>query len=313
MKKQSLLADILQTVSKYFLVFIAIMLAYILCSGIRIVDSGNVALILRFGKLVGSTYDEQVHKPGLLFALPDFIDEVVIIPSGNVMQQTVTTHYTAPENLTDAKGGYLITGDQNIAVASASVKYVVSNPVDYALHIKDMEKIIHATVSTAMVNESARIGVDQLLTSGKDAYSAAVLKFASQKLDALHAGITITSLELTQIAMPAEVKTLYDEVNSASVRAQTILEQANQYRENLLPEAQSKAHFLISEAQAYHSSSVAEANARLAEFWGHLEEYKKNPEVVTVRLYNSKVRQLIAEIGQIRVVEDGDSHIILNP
>ena len=69
---------------------VIVILLAIFFSGVRRVESGNVALVLRFGKLVGDTPEEQVHQPGLLFSFPYMIDEVVMVPTGNVIEQTVT-------------------------------------------------------------------------------------------------------------------------------------------------------------------------------------------------------------------------------
>ena len=74
MQKSNLFADILTTVTKYLKVLVVIVVAGIFMSGIRVVKSGEVALVLRFGKLVGNTYEEQVHEPGLLLAFPYIID-----------------------------------------------------------------------------------------------------------------------------------------------------------------------------------------------------------------------------------------------
>ncbi|MBQ8717378.1 MAG: hypothetical protein IJY43_06010 [Clostridia bacterium] len=348
MKKQkTLFADVLETVTKYFLILVIVVVLFVLLSGIRVVESGNVAVVLRFGKLVGDSYEEQIHEPGLLFAFPYFIDEVIVIPSGNVIEQSVTTHYTSGK-IDATQGGYLITGDQNIAVVSASVKYVVSDPVAYTTHIKDISSLINATVSTAMVNESASIDVDRLLTDGKDDFAASVMKFASEKLELIGAGVTITSLELTQVSMSEEVRTTYELVNFYTVQAETVVEQARQYRETRLPAAYSAANALISDAKVSRAKAVSAANTDLAEFWGVWGELKPiyeriyadnatahghaatvptkaseqcaecehaydiAKETVYVRLYNSKYTAAIEKIGQI-VVSDGDNKIILNP
>jgi membrane protease subunit HflK len=270
-----------------------------------------VAVVLRFGKLVGDSYEEQIHEPGLLFAFPYFIDEVITIPSGNVIEQSVTTHYTSGA-IDATKGGYLITGDQNIAVISASVKYVISDPVAYALHVKSIPDTINAFVSTAMVNEAAGMTADTLLTSGKDAFAKAVMERAQAKLSLVEAGVTIGTLELTTVAMPSEVRDTYEMVTSAMVSANTQIEQAKQYRENLLPQAKAQADTLISNANAAYSGAVAAANADLAEFWGVLEEYKVNPDVVRTRIYSAKVSETIAKIGKVYVVQDGQTKIVIN-
>ena len=58
--KKEFLADVLATVSRCFVVLIVIVLVGIACSGIRVVKSGEVALVLRFGKLVGDTAETRV-------------------------------------------------------------------------------------------------------------------------------------------------------------------------------------------------------------------------------------------------------------
>ncbi len=312
MKKNSLFADILNSVTKCFLVLVAAVIIMIAVSGIRIIDTGNVAIILRFGKLVGDTYDDSVHEAGLLFAFPYIIDEVITVPTGSVIEQTVTTHYTEGRMTTLRQNGYVITADSNIAVISASVKYVISDPIAYALNISDISKLIDASVSSAMVSQAAGIAVDDLLTSGKDAFASSVLSAAQNKLDRAEAGVTIGSIELTNVSMPADVKDTYDEVNSASVRAATLLEQAAQYRETRIPAAQAEAERLIQNANSEYSSAVAAANSELSEFWGVLDEYQRNPETVSVRIYNTKLSSLMNRIGTIRAVADGETRIFIN-
>ena len=61
---------IMLSVMKYFKWVVAGSVILLVLTGIYKVDSNEVAVVLRFGKLVGSTYEEQVKKPGLHFALP---------------------------------------------------------------------------------------------------------------------------------------------------------------------------------------------------------------------------------------------------
>ena len=188
MKKNTVFEDILSTLTRYFVILVAIVVVLICLSGVRIVKSGEVAVVLRFGKLVGNTYEEQVHEPGLFFAFPYIIDEVITVPVGSVKELTVTTHYTEGEMLNNDRRGYVITGDQNIAVISASVKYNITDAVSYALHVKDADRIINAAVSGAMVKSAAHRAVDGILTSEKEAYATEVRAMAQQTLDEIGTG-----------------------------------------------------------------------------------------------------------------------------
>lgn len=309
--KSSLFSDILGSVTKYFVILVVIVLVVIAFSGLRVIKSGEVAVVLRFGRLVGNTYEEQVHQPGLLFAFPYIIDEVVIVPTGNVIEQKVMTHYTNGEMTTLHNNGYLITGDQNIAMVSASVKYMISDPVSYALNVKDASALINAFVSSAMVNSAASTGVDELLTSGKDEFAKAVLNEAQTKLSAVDSGITVGAIELTSVSMPNEVREVYDMVNSATVQAATLLEQARQYEAKVIPQAEADAATLVSDAKKKYSESVSAANLDLTEFYGTVKEYEENPDAVKTRVYTEKVTAAIGKIGKIRVVKDGETKIFL--
>ena len=302
-KKKTLFADVLETVTKYFLILVAVVVLFILFSGIRMVESGEVALILRFGELVGDNYDEQVHEPGLLFAFPYFIDEVIIIPEKQVMEQTVVSHYTAGSYLTGSEGGYLITGDRNVARVAASVKYTVTDPVAYALRMTDIPAMVDGAVSSAMVNSCVGMDVDDLLTSEKLSFASAVTEFATDKLNKLGAGVEITSLELTQVVMPEEVRDVYENVNAARLQANTIVERAVQFETSLIPQAQADAYSMQSKARADQVQAIASANVELAEFWGVLDEYQNDPDSVKTRLYNERLRLIFKKIGNVYAVD----------
>ena len=310
MKENNLFAQILGSVTKYLRILVILVLVGICLSGIRIVKSGEVALVLRFGRLVGQTQEEQVHEAGLLLAFPYIIDEVITVPISTVMEQSVTTYHT-PTGTDTKSGSYVITGDSNVAILTASVKYVVSDPVAYALNVGNISDMINGSVSNAMLTEAASTDVDDLLTAGKDAFATRSLERAEKSL--VNAGVDLTSLELTKVSMPSEVKTIYDQVNSATVSAATTIENANNYRQTLIPYAESLASTAISTASAEKVLAVADAQTKLTEFWGLVEEYKTNPDVVRTRVYSQKVSAMFDIIQRVRVVEDGQTSIVLYP
>lgn len=310
MKENSLFAQVLTTVTKYLKILVILVVFGICVSGIRIVKSGEVALILRFGQLVGDTAEEQIHEAGLLFAFPYIIDEVITVPVSSVMEQSVTTHFT-PEGEETQNGGYVLTGDHNAAYLSASVKYVISDPVKYALEVNNIESMINGAVSNAMLTQAASTEVDALLTGGKDAFARNALSQADAAL--ADTGVTLTALELTQVSMPNEVREIYDEVNSTTVSAATTLESANGRRNIYITNAEASASSAISVANAQRTLAVSNTERKLSEFWGVLEEYEQDPDTVRTRIYAQKVSELLSRIKNIRVVENGETSVVLYP
>lgn len=310
--KNAIFADILSSLSKYFIAAVIVMILAICLSGIRFIRSGNVALVLRFGRLVGDTKEEQIHNPGLLLAFPYIIDEVVVVPTGSVVEQQITTHYTEGFMSDFKQNGYVVTGDQNIAVISACVKYKITDPVRYALKVSDISAVVNGSVSNAMVETAAGMPVDDILTAEKEMFVSGTISRAQEALDLAQAGITINTIELTKVSMPKEVVSIYDEVNASAVQASTMLENAKKYRDTTLPAAESHANTLISDANTSYSNSISNANQSLTEFWGLLEEFKANRDVVKTRIHNRKIQEAIKKIGTVKIVHDGDSKIIIN-
>ena len=310
--KKAFLEDVLTAVSRCFCVAILVVVLCIAFSGVRIVKSGEVALVLRFGKLVGDTPEEQIHEPGLLFCFPYFIDEVVTVPVESVMQRSVVTHYSKGQISDWKSSGYVITGDQNIALLSASVKYIISDPVSYALYVNEAASMIDACISNSMLEVAARTAVDDILTAGKESYAAEVYAESQRKLDEAGIGVTLQALELTEVSMPEEVRETYDAVNAATVQASTLLEEALQYRNTLIPNAEAIASSIVSGANAQYKTKISEATNDLSEFWGLLEEYQATPDVVKTRIYNERMSQALMKIGQVRLVDDGDSKIFID-
>lgn len=309
--RKSFWEDVLSTLSRCFAVLVVLVLACIALSGVRVVKSGEVAVILRFGKLVGETAEEQIHQPGLLFCFPYFIDEVVTVPTGNIIEQVVDRHYTLA--LIETKeSGYVITGDQNIAHIYACIKYTISDPVAYALNIGSVSSVIDACISNSMLEVASHTSVDDILTSGKEAYTVAVLEEAQRKLDAVGAGVTIQAIELTDVKMPEDVRETYEQVNAATVEASTLLKEAQQHRNTLIPYAESRASSIVSTASYSYSTAISAATSDLSEFWGILEEYEAQPETVRARLYNEKMASALSRIGKVLLVNDGDGKIFIN-
>ena len=92
--------------SSFFFVKIvmAVLVIIFLVSGAVKVDPGERAVVLRFGKVQGEG-EARLLGPGLHFAFPPPIDEVVKIPIGQIQAATSTV------------GWYAVTPEQEVAGA----------------------------------------------------------------------------------------------------------------------------------------------------------------------------------------------------
>src|SRR6202049_3950011 len=106
--------------------WVATMVVLYALSGITIVKADEVAVILRWGRLVGDTPALQQHGPGLLFAFPRPVDQVVRVQVKHLWEGPDTAliidahevdEYPAP-TLNPLTQGYALPGDQNVVQAA---------------------------------------------------------------------------------------------------------------------------------------------------------------------------------------------------
>ncbi|MBE6748762.1 MAG: FtsH protease activity modulator HflK [Ruminococcaceae bacterium] len=307
-KSIEIFETIMHSVMKYFKWVVVGSVALIVLTGVYKVDSNEVAVVLRFGKLVGTTTEEQIKDPGLHLAFPYIIDEVIKVPVETVQEITVETHYSADTaiNRNIKTGGYVITGDSNLVLIRSVVKYKVSDPVRYALYINEINEMVTGVVSGETVPLVTSMPVDSVLTTEKTKLSGDLKKNVQEVLNELDCGITITNIELTNVIPPNETKDAFDAVNTASVKKQTLIQEANDYTESKIPKAQADSDSLVSEAKKNQSEKIAKANDEVAEFNGLYEQYKANPEVVKNGVFRSRVSKVLKDAGATIIVPDGE-------
>ena len=308
MKHSERFVAIVNTAIQYCKWLILILVVLICCSGIRVINNYEVGVVLRFGRLVGDTQEEQIKQPGLLLAFPYVIDEVIKVPVGKVQEVSITTHAAAadPTYADIASTGYLITGDENILHINATLKYRITDPVQYALYNSVPQDTINGVVSGVMASCASSDSVDGLLTDQKEEYAQEVIRQSQVRLDQLDLGVTVIGLEFQSITPPNALKYHFDQVNAAYVEKETKIQEAKQYREKVVPDAKARADTMVTDAQINQSQKLTTANDRVAEFYGLLEEYQRNQDVVQERVFREKVTAILNKMGGKLVLPEGD-------
>ena len=273
-------------------------------SGITIVKSDEVAVILRWGRLVGNTPALQEHGSGLLFALPRPIDSVVRVQVKHVWEVTVSTlagEGDAP-TLDPLMEGYALTGDQNIVQLDMVARYRVRDPAEWAFYGPKVADILRVEVTAGMVRSLGEMGVDRVLADGRKELIATATRRAQAGLDASHSGLELSSLELTRLAPPRILAAQFDAVQSAYIGAETSKKQAQAFAEKTIPQAQADANNAVQSARGDADSAIANARGEGDAFIALGREYRANPGVVRERLYRDAVEKAFSLAAKVRWV-----------
>jgi modulator of FtsH protease HflK len=271
-------------------------------SGITVVQPDEVAIILRWGRLVGSTPALEQHGPGLLFAFPRPVDEVVRVKVKKVLELRISELMSArasSNTLDPLTEGYALTGDHNIVVAEMVARYQVRDPAEWALYGPRAEDVLRLEATAAMVRSLGEMGVDRVLSDGRKELIATATRRTQQGLDAAHSGFELTSLELTSLAPPEALANDFDAVQTAFIGAETKKKEAEAFAQTAIPQAQSDADRDIQAATGDADSELARAQGDSDIFLALASEYRANPAVVRERLYRDAVDKALG-VAEVR-------------
>ncbi len=152
------------------------LLAVVFCaSGITFVQPGEVAIVLRLGRLAGHQPADQVRQPGLLLAWPYPIDQVIRIPikrEGEVVLEDLwrsLDEAKESDTINPLQEGYLLTGQQNLVQTKVVVKYRIDSPIDFQLRTNDAERVLRGATLSSLLRIVASWSVDDVLRLQRNA------------------------------------------------------------------------------------------------------------------------------------------------
>ncbi|MDR0301076.1 MAG: protease modulator HflK [Treponema sp.] len=304
----SIFTQIMEYIIKYFKLTVCFAAILIVLSGLYRVESNQTAVVLRFGKLLGDSPERQIKKPGLHFALPFFIDNVIKIPVYTVQEREITTHYNPEGNVVSAninENGYVLTGDKNIVLIMAKIKYQINDAVRYTLFCNDAGKMIDGIISGELTGIASHSWVDSVLTSGRAQLSGDVMRNSQKIIDRLRLGIIISGVELTEITVPADTVRHFEEVRNAAIFKVTSTQRAQDYAMTRILGAQAAANTIKKTAVSDQSAKLAKARSEMAEFDGLYDQYRRNPQIIMNGTFRQRVGAVLKKAGKSIVVPAG--------
>lgn len=296
-----------------FMVFIAY-----LFSGITEIKPDEIGIIMRMGKLVGNNPSEQIHKPGWIYALPKPFDTVIKIPDRKILQIKINELAANPRIKKDESGnissidptqeGYCISGDENIYQTSITVKYQITDPIKlifgYMYPLTMADSLIHDLTVSEMTTVSCKFTIDGLLTKDKKELSKQVQDQVQAKLNKINSGLSIISLEISEMVPPPFLMYDFEDVQTAFVDQHQFINRANSRKEVKLEEAKSIYEQSVNDAMAYKETVTAEANANANRFTQMLNAYEQNPIEVGSEMKSNTIKSIISKSGNLIVFPD---------
>jgi membrane protease subunit HflK len=274
-----------------------------LLSGIYTVAPDEIGVVTRFGKF------EYTTNPGLHYRLPYPIESVLKPKVAAIQKMEIgyrTISIGPPAVYRDVeKESLMLTGDENIISIQFILQYRIKDPIAYLFNVKDVRKTVKDVAEAAMREVVGKTNIDEVLTSGKFRVQQDVKHGVQSVLDSYKAGITIEVVQLQDVHPPKSVIQAFRDVASAKEDKVKIINEAEGYRNDILPKAKGDAQKMINQAIAYKQSKILKAEGDTSRFLQILKQYEKAKEITKTRLYLETMENLLP--GVTKIITDKDS------
>jgi len=281
-------------------------LALWLFTGVYMVGPDEVGVVRTFGEYT------RVAQSGLNYHFPYPIEQVNT-PAVTEVKRIEIGFRTLNNGQyrTVEKESLMLTGDENIVDAEMIVQYKIKDPVAYLFKIVEPELTVREAAEASLRSVVGRNKIDETLTTGKFQIQEGTKTQLQLILDKYESGIHVVAVQLQDVSPPKEVIGAFKDVASAKEDKNRMVNQAEGYRNDVIPKARGEAEAMIRDAEGFRESRIKRSEGDAAKFTTILKEYRKAKSITQKRLYLETMERVLPDIEKI-IVPDKDSGNMLN-
>ena len=270
-----------------------------MASGIYSVDPDEVGVVLRFGAYNRTT------EPGLGYHLPSPIERV-LKPSVTRVNRTEIGYRNAEGPATRGAAtrqvpeeALMLTGDENIVDINFAVFWVIKDAKAYLFNIRRPDETVKSAAESAMREVIGETPIAQALAEGRGKIETDTHGLLQGILDAYGAGIEVSQVQLQRVDPPGPVIDAFRDVQRALADRERLRNEAEAYRNEIVPKARGAAAAIKQEAEAYRQEIIARAQGDANRFTSVYQAFKAAQDVTLQRLYLETMEEVLKNSNKI--------------
>ncbi len=273
------------------ILLLALVLLWLL-TGLYRVQPGEKGVELLFGEFIKTT------EPGLNFWAPWPLGTVYRPNVERTNQLNVGFRSLSQVSRTDGirdvpEESLMLTGDQNIIDIDFVVQWRIGSPRDYLFNIREPELTIKRGAESSIREIVGQTPLEEVLATQRQQVETRTKEVLQRILDDYRAGVFIAEVKLQKVDPPQKVIDAFNDVQRARQDRERQQNEAEAYRNDILPKANGEAERLIQEATAYREQLIREADGEAKRFVSVYEAYKGGKSVTQRRLYLERMQEVL--------------------
>jgi membrane protease subunit HflK len=274
-----------------------------LLTGFYRVQTDQQGVVLRFGEWVNTT------RPGLNWHIPYPIESVVTPSVEQINQINVGFRAVGQGQRDVEEESLMLTGDQNIIDIDFSVQWKIADAGKFLFNIRAPGETVKIAAESAMREIIGRTDIQPALTEARAEIEGKTKGLLQNILDNYESGILITGIKLQNVQPPQQVVDAFNDVQRALQDRDRLRNEAQAYRNDIIPKARGEAQKMIQGAEAYREKIVNEAEGQAERFNQVLSAYEESPDVTKKRMYIETMQKVYSRTDKV-LMDAGTSNAV---
>jgi membrane protease subunit HflK len=187
----------------------------------------------------------------------------------------------------------MLTGDENIIDIDFAVFWRIRDAGEFLFNTRNPEATVKSAAESVMREIIGRTPIQPALTEARAQIEQDVRRGAQAIMDQYRAGIEITQVQLQKVDPPQQVVDAFRDVQRANADRERARNEAESFRNDIIPRARGEAERMVQEAQGFRESTVARARGEAGRFVSVLTAYQLAQDVTTKRMYLETMEEIL--------------------
>ena len=205
----------------------------------------------------------------------------------------------------------MITGDENIVDVDFVVFWKIADAPNYLFNIRNPDETIKMAAESVMRDIVGQTAIQSALTGGREDIERLTLSSLQRLMTEYGAGIEVRQVQLLDVGPPKNVNDAFLEVQRARQDKDRLKNEAEAYRNDIVPRARGESQQLLQGAEAYRQEVVNRAQGDANRFNQVYQSYKQSKDVTTMRIYLETLEEVFLNVNKVIIDSDaGGSGVV---
>ena len=275
-----------------------------LLSGFYQIQPSEQGVVLRFGAYAYTT------DAGLHYHLPYPIENVEKVSITQERSITIgeAAYSSGSNSFTES---HMLTGDENIVDINLTVVWRIKNAKDYLFNMRSPDITVQVAAQSVLREIVGQSEMQPIITGDRGKVEDETKAELQKVLDEFGSGIEIVRVKLQKADPPKQVVDAFNEVQRAKADMERFKNEAEAYRNEILPKARGEASQRLQNAQAYKEAVVNKAKGDAERFISVYNAYKQGKEVTSKRLYLETMENVLNKSNKIILDQSAKGNNVL--